>query len=121
MLVRKIPLVTHLRRKATASAAFTAKLPAFRKEDIIVIDGVSCMNDTRNNSWCSVGICRGNTNYYYETLDMKEGDKYYTTSHPVTITGDDRIVLKFEEHAEGDTFQVLITAHIEVYDAYPDG
>lgn len=115
MLIRKIPLVVALKRKAVTSSAFTAKIPKYRKEDIIVIDGVSCMNNVRNNSWCTVGISRGNTNYYYETIDMKEKDRYYTTTHPVVITGDDRLVFKFEEHAEGDTFQVLITAHIEVY------
>lgn len=104
------------RREATSSSAFTFKTPPFKEGDVIVIDSVSVHNSESGDFKAHVGICRGNTNYYYETIFAEEDKRYYPTSVSVTINSNDRIVLKFEEHADEDVINILICAHIEVYE-----
>lgn len=121
MIMKKYPLLVPLNRKATSSSAFTVKFPRFQTSGVIVVDGFSCRNDVRNNSWCSVGIQRGGRNYFIETLDMTEKEKYFTTTHSFVMKQDDVVVVRIEEHGNGDTFSMLLQAHFEEYESEDNG
>lgn len=115
MYPRKAAFILPFQRSATSTATFTLKTRPWENIDHIVIEAISAHNPDNNNVWAHIGVSRGGTIIYIESLDMADNDAYYVTKNPFTIPEGYRIIVRFSGHASGDKFYVNIFGYTVTY------
>lgn len=114
MNIKKIPFIIPQARQATSTDAFTAKTKPWNPKDVVVIDQVAVCNNDNNNTLAHVGVIRDEFAIYYETLVLAKKEYFYCTKSPVVMPSGYRVIIKFDEHASGDSYYFNIMGHLEV-------
>lgn len=113
---RKDPYVESIIRQATSIDTFTATFPKVDSCDYILVRSLSVANDTTTQSLIHVGIKYNNLALWIETLAITTAGTFYKMKGSLIVPKDYQIVIKVEDHADGDKVYANATGEYIAYD-----
>lgn len=102
------PINISLEREAKSNTTFTVKTQPWREGDIVQIDAITVSNQDKNSKIAHVGIVKGATAVYFETIALTTSGSYYPTSRTFFVPSGARIIIKIISPGSGDTYHINI-------------
>lgn len=114
MHIEKTPVILPFIKQPTVSEDYDLITRPMKTGHIFIIEKITARNPVSNNLMVHVGVQRGSTITWVNTLDLGDKDRYYALSGPITIPSDYRIILRFISAVAGRKLEASVFGYFEV-------
>lgn len=100
------PFVLQMVREATSSTPYWISTKPFKPGLSLIVSCVSVMTPDANNEILDVGMRRGGTDFYVETIDCAKNGRWYRTTGSFIVPSEWKLIVKVVSPATGRTINV---------------
>lgn len=100
------PFVLQMVREARSSTPYWISTKPFKPGLSLIVDCVSVMAPDANNEVLDIGMRRGVTDFYVETIKCQTKGYWYRTNGPFIVPSDWKLIVKVVSPTTGRTVNV---------------